>query len=515
MTQNSPPTPVLTQAPALAGPSRALFPPPAAADAALQPDNPLTQPQQPQIIQPVQLAQPLLQPVVTQPIHVKKTHVSDAISNILKSLPLPARLKRNKEIEEQNEARLLLTLRHAQDPVAFPDPGSESASFITIDSSEISFLSSPTILDSLRNVMPFHLIKRLADIKLTNITNSLKRPESLTDLMESSTSHAAKRRCMSALTLISRDTERPTSFNFPQIMFETENRMPIPLPFFTHKSLRFIINNLAILPTKKVESDGSSKKAVILDIDKLLKTLGEELTLSFGQYGEAAAQMFKFQEQRDGDLPDSGETWTQFWRSHFTFFENREDAEEYYDEWKHVELELRRDRWSYGYKYDASHYSQRYMTAKNNMIQRTKNREDLDQLIAKALESRSRTRDFPPRTNFPSGSNPRTTQRSFQEAGSRSSAPAFCILCADQSHTLFHHPRDKSKFRDGKIIWAKFNNGRLTSPDGQEICVKYNIGGSRYCAKDVKHGDNRVHLCSFCGDKTHHALSWTCRSKDS
>jgi hypothetical protein len=130
--------------------------------------------------------------------------------------------------------------------------------------------------------------------------------------------------------------------------------------------------------------------------------------------------MYKFQE-RDGDSPDLGETWTQFWHSHFSFFENREDAEEFYDEWKHVELELRH---------------------------------------------------------------------------------------------VPHHPRDKVKFADGKTIWARVTNGRLTSPDGREICVKFNIGGPRYCARDTKHGDNRAHLCSFCGAKDHHALSWTCRTKD-
>jgi hypothetical protein len=231
--------------------------------------------------------------VVILPVHARKTHILEAISTILKSLPLPARLKRNREIEEQNEARSLLTLRHAQDPVTFPDPGSENASLITIDSSEISFLSSSNALDSLRNIMPFYLIKKLADIKLTTASTSLKHSENLTDSTETAVSRATKRRCMSGLALISRDTERPTSFNFPQIMFETEDRMPIPLTFFTHKSLRYIINNLAILPTKKVESDGTFKKGVILDIEKLSKTLGEELTLSFGQYGEATAQMFK------------------------------------------------------------------------------------------------------------------------------------------------------------------------------------------------------------------------------
>jgi len=48
--------------------------------------------------------------------------VSEAISAILKSLTLPARLKRNKEIEDQNQARALQTLRYTQDPVAYPQP---------------------------------------------------------------------------------------------------------------------------------------------------------------------------------------------------------------------------------------------------------------------------------------------------------------------------------------------------------------------------------------------------------
>jgi hypothetical protein len=294
---------------------------------------------------------------------------------------------------------------------------------------------------------------KLADLNSTNANTTLKHPENLTDSTDGPISHATKRRCM--------------------------------LPFFTHKSLSYIINNLAILPTKKVKSDGIFKKGVILDIKKLLKTLGEELSLSFSQYGEAAAQMFKFQEQPDGNSPDSLKSWTQFWHSHFTFFENREDAKEYFDEWKHIKLKLRHDCWSYGYKYDTSYYSQRYMTAKNNMIQRIKNREYLDSQIMKALEARSWTRDFLPRTNAPSGSFSRPPQWPFQEAGGRASAAAFCILCADQSNTLFHHPRDQSKFPNGKGIWAKFNNGWLTSPDGQDICIKYNIDGSSYC-KDSK-----------------------------
>ena len=93
-------------------------------------------------------------------------------------------------------------------------------------------------------------------------------------------------------------------------MFDTEDCMPLPLPFFTHKSLRYITNNLAILPIHKIKADGVHKKESIIDIDKLSDTLRKELSLFFGQYSEAMSQMYNFQAQRDMDLPNEGQTWT-------------------------------------------------------------------------------------------------------------------------------------------------------------------------------------------------------------
>ena len=311
---------------------------------------------------------------------------------------------------------------------------------------------------------------------------------------------------MTSDMLVNRNIERPTAFNFPQIMFDTEDRMLIPLPFFTHKSLRFIIDNLAILPLWKVEADGILKKGSIIDIEKLSKTLGEELSLSFGQFREAASQMFKFQTQRDKDPPGTEDSWTSFWQAHFTFFENRDDAEEFDEEWKDVELELCHERWSYGYKYNAEYYGSCYLTAKNNMIQRLKFDEEMKKFRI-LLESKN---------CFQSGSSSRSNfSKPFSEAGGRVMVTASCVLCADHSHTFHNHPSGKSKFPDGKSMWAKLNSSKICSPNGYKICIKFNIGGHRYCGpqKD-RHGDSRLHICSFCGNKNHHALSWTCRNRD-
>src|SRR6266511_385622 len=49
-----------------------------------------------------------------------------------------------------------------------------------------------------------------------------------------------------------------------------------------------------------------------------------------------------------------------------------------------------------------------------------------------------------------------SSNKPFPEAGSRPSAPSSCVLCANNSHTLFSHSREKTKFSDGKPFWAKF-----------------------------------------------------------
>jgi len=237
-----------------------------------------------------------------------------------------------------------LTILHIQYPVTHPIPGSETTSFITIDSSDLEFLSSPTAPDSMHKNMPFYIICKLADIKLATdkIPKQRDTDESLTDSNEDPASaRVSKCRCMSAKTLVRRNFQQCATFNFPQIMFDTKDRMPLPLPFFTHKSLHYIIDQLAMLPVCKVEADGIHKKGAILDIKKLSKVLREELSPSFSQYTEAVAQMFNFQAQRDKDLPSDRETWTQFCQElHFLFFENQHNAEEYHEEWKHVELDL-------------------------------------------------------------------------------------------------------------------------------------------------------------------------------
>ncbi|KAK0475404.1 hypothetical protein IW261DRAFT_1313637, partial [Armillaria novae-zelandiae] len=68
------------------------------------------------------------------------THISRAVTKALKVWSLVAKLEKNCWIEDENTRREAATMKHMDDLVAYPDPGSEVASFITIDDEDIQAL---------------------------------------------------------------------------------------------------------------------------------------------------------------------------------------------------------------------------------------------------------------------------------------------------------------------------------------------------------------------------------------
>ncbi|KIY48921.1 hypothetical protein FISHEDRAFT_42413, partial [Fistulina hepatica ATCC 64428] len=88
---------------------------------------------------------------MSSPGRTRRTHVSDAITKLLKSLSLSDRIKKNYEIEKHNNANTAARLEFALHPVdGQQEPASETASFITLD--EIS--DWPTLEnDTLRSTL--------------------------------------------------------------------------------------------------------------------------------------------------------------------------------------------------------------------------------------------------------------------------------------------------------------------------------------------------------------------------
>ena len=157
----------------------------------------------------------------------------------------------NKEIEGKNEERELKTLKNKQDPAVFPDPGSEAASFVTINEADIEDLKNPSMLSRFLAVMPDLLIQRITRENRREKEGKDKRrhddnPKSPLDDLR-----VAKRRCMDGDKAVERVVGSQSPIEFSDTMYITDSHTALPLPFFQNKNLRYLIDHAATLPTIK------------------------------------------------------------------------------------------------------------------------------------------------------------------------------------------------------------------------------------------------------------------------
>ncbi|KAJ3497788.1 hypothetical protein NLJ89_g10302 [Agrocybe chaxingu] len=217
---------------------------------------------------------------------------TDKIIDFLKKLSLHNKLKKNKDIEAQNEARDLKTLEHLQDPVAHPDAGSETASLITIDSEDIEKLRLPSFRDQFRDVMP----ERTAnDLAILELADKVKRKRE-----ESEGGKESKRRCVDGSIIKPRSVDQPAPIIFIDMLFVSAKKVSIPLLWFTNKSLRWLKDNEALLTTTKATPDADTNTTYrILEVSKITPLLGDESKMTLSQWSEAADNMYRFQSERD------------------------------------------------------------------------------------------------------------------------------------------------------------------------------------------------------------------------
>ena len=449
-------------------------------------------------------------------LRARRTHKDNLISSLLSKLPLREKLSKNKEIEDENKVRELRTFNHHIDPVAHPEPGSENASFITIDDDDLKDLKDPSIFARFMSVMPDFLLLRITRENRSDKEERDKRKLDEHSAHAPDSSSEAKRRCMDGSRAADRIIGSQREIEFSDILFATNAHVPIPLPFFRNANLRYIIDQAATLPTIKSNPlPGETKGQFILNISDMTrgtkgcKSFGDELSLDFGEWSEAAQNCFRFHQMqdKDGDLGPYA-TW---WSSHFNFFNSQEDKISQYQAWKELELKLRREYRTEPTKFDTNHYAMKYEAAKSTY--------ELKLLIEKQHLPPIPPKDFPPRKDgFPRSSSrggkaPGDHHQPFPQ-GSRSRHPTCCILCGELDHAISKHYNDghaATKTPDGKPTWARILDGSLCAPNGKEICINYNIRGS---AASCSHADGaRAHICSYCGSKLHHAFSWQCRAR--
>ena len=450
------------------------------------------------------------------PLRIPRTHTSPTVIQLLKLLSLPTILQRNKQIETANEARSIKTLNHASDPVTYPEAGSPTASLITIEPEDFSRLRIPSFLMSVRDHIYSSLAKKLTDEELREREEGKRKTD---PGVSADQLRVSKRRCMDGANQIERVVGEPVPIEFAQTLYDTELCAAIPLPFFLSKNLRTLIDESATLPTVKSNPlPGETKGIYILDVEKLSTRFGKELSLTCSQWSEAAGNMWDFQASRDKCGTDGDRAiW---FEKHFNFFNRLDKREELYDAWKVVELEFRRDHRSRNLKFAAGDYDRALGLAEEGH----KLRKEMQDLFAA-----SRTAAPRPLANARGGNNSgvgylnrngrpsrfQSTSQPFPSGSGRttSSSNSYCLICAEKGHNIsLHIDSTHVKFLDRKAAWAKCSTGLgLVSPDNHPLCINWNVRGAG-AGNCTNHGSEQVHLCSFCGSKGHHALSWTCRN---
>ena len=476
-------------------------------------DQPIIPQAQVPAVQPQQdLDMQDIPPPLAQP-RVRRTHKDDFISSLLSKLSLREKLSKNKEIEEQNKTRELKNYNHHIDPIAHPEIGSENASFITIDEADLKDLKDPSVLARFSNLIPDFLLLRIT--REIRADKEEREKRKLDDSHVSEFSLDAKRRRMDGSKAAERIIGSQRDIEFSDILFTTNAHVPIPLPFFRNENLRYIIDQAATLPTTKSNPlPGETKGQFILNISDMTKgakgckSFRDELSLDFGEWSEAAQNCFRFHQMQDRD-GDTG-PYASWWSSHFNFFNTQEDKITQYNAWKELELKLRREYRTEPTKFDIHHYAMKYEAAKTTY--------EIKLLILEKQNTPSTSlnlKDTPPRgVGFRLSSRGGKTPGDHQPFphGSKLRHPVCCILCGELDHPISKHYGDgniPTKFADGKPTWARASNGTLCTPNGKEICINYNIRGTN---ATCSHADtSKLHLCSFCGSKTHNAFSWICR----
>ncbi|KAF9442145.1 hypothetical protein P691DRAFT_682112, partial [Macrolepiota fuliginosa MF-IS2] len=262
----------------------------------------------------------------------RTTHLA-GITEFLRGLPLPLKLKKNSEIEKANFDRIKKKLHHQSDPTNFPDDGSSEASFVTVDSDEMQTLNNPSLFSSLRESIPYYMLRAL-ELK----DKRRLEDKGLMDLVDNDEIHAAKQCCMDGDTMADPNTvDFSFLFKIPDIYFDTADaHVSIPLSYFLLKNMQYVHDNFSTLFLRRVNVEGDKKGPLVLDMQKLTPLFGEELSLSYADFSQVGEQMVCLESLRDKVVNRS---YSHGWFQHFTFFK-QPGADEVYEYWKKGELEL-------------------------------------------------------------------------------------------------------------------------------------------------------------------------------
>jgi len=196
-------------------------------------------------------------------------------------------------------------MAHVEDPAGHPQPRSEMASLVTINSANMKLLRILSYFSTLQEWIYLSLAQELVEAELKEKLK--QKAASDTDTQSPEETLHMKQCCMDGRNLVEKVAGVYSPLEFAQSLFDTELHVLVPLPFFLNKILQILIDEASTLPTLKSNPlPGESKGVYILNIEKLADRFSQELLIMCSQWSKAALNMFKFQQARDAQ-GDSGE----------------------------------------------------------------------------------------------------------------------------------------------------------------------------------------------------------------
>ncbi|PPR08177.1 hypothetical protein CVT24_001713 [Panaeolus cyanescens] len=434
--------------------------------------------------------------VQTQAQGNPRTHASPAHVEALKLLSLRERLLRNKVIDANNA-------RRASEHLDFlngirPDDASDFESDITVSPEEMDSLLLPGADKDYADVVADRVKKWILEQKALQAAGTgLPAPPGKRVLgdADDDSSPNKKLKLFARAPLVDYDPTENPKLTFPQIWFVTEAAGKIPLPWFRPSSIEKLnINSMQASWTSAcffTTPDGTQKKFTVFDIDKILgmkdfsDLFCKETDIPFADWLIAARYRYDFEVARadweakhNGEAPDYSHA--DDLGAHFDFFENQKDAQVTYDFWKEEEARIRQGK-VHGFKTNKDQLRGVFAMAKFKHEESIKKRSEDDALLVRIAGLEKLVQQGSSSVRSGSSSQPVQGQgkQSFRaSSGSSQSTPA-CLYCGETGHRVHDHPKDKTKFSDGKAFWATYDapSRRLLTPDGKEICIPFCIKG--------------------------------------
>jgi hypothetical protein len=444
----------------------------------------------------------------------RKTHANDTIIALFRGLSRPKKLEYNRLISARNDQRVLGRAYRHENPARNVDGErySSDESFITISEEDAGPPSaSQHVCDFLSAMWPKAASSWFK--KLLKRTHSAADSED--DLAgDSSAIQKAKRHnagLKEEVKVKPGDTHIPGFSNILYALYASDVYIPISL--FTTSNLRVLARDGNSLPFRKVNEGGlSGKQARVLDVAEFEKKNGSEKDLTHVEWTEAVGNYLRFTQSFDN------EKWSSRWFEHFKYLESREDCIPNFKAIKLVDIKLRKDYCVGPFAFSKPFYNDQIQLqigelrdAKTANLKLTLSRFDRSGAPFQPSTSRfSRLRAFAGQSSSmqPSSSRP------FQARTGGDPSAAVCVICAKKGHVFSNCP--SSTFDDRKPLFCKVEDGNLVSIKGKtSICRSWNLRSSDSTACGNHPKDKCAHICSFCGDGTHHAFSWACRQDPS